>query len=402
MTLLQFLLIQVNLGLLFGLYKWLAAKNGQFTFNRWYLILGPAVAIALPFIVIDQSATTALAVLLPTVELLQETQANNSAVINWTQLALIAGGLTILAIFGYSMWRLLGTKRATYQEDFKGIPVYLLDSEEGTTHSLFNRIYLHPSHEDYREIILEHEYAHCQSRHSWDLVLMACYKALFWYHPMIYRWGKEMQLNHEYMADAHVLSLGVPAKTYGATLLALNFSHSGGSLVHSFNQPSSLRKRIVHFKHQNKFNMKHLLLIPAIAVLAYGTTSMVSTTSPAETPKTATTVALGDEETTKPEYPGGTEGLMNYLTGNLRYPKELEKIGAEGKVFVKFTVDKTGIVKSASVARSSGHDALDAEALRVIQNMQSWTPATKDGKNVAAEMTLPIVFSIIPPPNKEK
>lgn len=401
MTLLQFILIQVNLLLLFGLYKWLAAKNGQFTFNRWYLILGPALAIALPFWVLEPSSTATLEFILPTVELLEATETYNNSVIDWSQLGLVAGSLFILCVFAYSLWRLLGIKRATYLEDYKGKQVYMLTSEDGTTHSLFNRIYLHPSHENHREIILEHEYAHCKSRHSWDLILMAFYKAMFWYNPMIYRWSKEMQLNHEYMADAHVLSLGVPPKTYGATLLALNFSYSGGSLVHAFNQPSSLRKRIVHFKHQNKFNMKHLLLIPAIAALAIGTTSMVSTTSP-ENPEVIASANPGDEEITQPQYPGGKEGLMNYLMSNLRYPKDLEKAGSEGKVFVKFTVDKIGMVKNPQVARSSGFEALDAEALRVVQNMQSWTPATKDGKNVATEMTLPIVFKTIPPPEKEK
>lgn len=394
MTLLQFILIQVNLGLLFGLYKWLAAKNGQFTFNRWFLILGPIVAIVLPFLVFDQTTNSTITILLPTVELLQETQANNTTIINWSQIGLMAGTAVILGIFGYSMWRLLGAKRATYLERYKGKHVYLLSSEDGTTHSLFNRIYLHPSHKEYREIILEHEYAHCESRHSWDLVLMAFYKALFWYHPAIYKWSTEMRLNHEYLADAHVLSQGFPAKTYGATLLALNFSHCGGSLVHAFNQPSSLRKRIVHFKHQNKFNMKHLLLITAIAALAFGTTSMVSTKSPDSTPETTATELPGDDEITKPEYPGGTEGLMNYLMNNLTYPKDLEDRGAEGKVFIKFTISKNGVVKNPEIARSSGFEGLDAEAVRVIQNMQSWAPGTKNGKKVDTEMTLPIVFKL--------
>ncbi len=393
MTLLQFILIQANLVLLFGLYKWLAAKNGQYNFNRWYLILGPAVAIAFPFMIFERSSETTISVLLPAVEVLQETQASNAAVIDWTQLAILAVSTLVLGIFAYSMWKLIGVKRATYMEDYKGKAVYLLSSEDETTHSLFNRIYLHPSHENYREIVLEHEYAHCQSRHSWDLVLMAFYKALFWFNPVIYRWGKEMQLNHEYLADAHVLSLGVSPKTYGATLLALNFSHSGGSLVHAFNQPSSLRKRIVHFKHQNKFNMKHLLIIPAVAVMAFATTSMVSSNAPKEVAVPTTNVQV-DQESTEPQYPGGQEALMNYLITNLQYPKELKKEKAEGKVFVQFTIAKNGMVENVNVVRTSGFEAMDAEAVRVINNMQNWEPATIDGEIVATKMTLPIVFKL--------
>lgn len=396
MTLLQFILIQANFVALFVLYKLLAAKKGQFTLNRWFLLLGPAVAIALPFLVFEQSSNTTLSVLLPAVEVIKDAGASNATIIDWTQIGIISGTVLILGVFAYSLWRLIGVKRATYLEDYKDAAVYLLSEDGGTTHSLFNKIYLHPSHESYREIVLEHEYAHCKSRHSWDLILMAFYKAVFWYNPLVYRWGKEMQLNHEYLADAHVLSSGVSPKTYGATLLALNFSHSGGSLVHAFNQPSSLRKRIIHFKHQNKFNMKHLLLIPAVAALAFATTSMVSNNTPEPMTKMPVqiTETPGDEETTKPEYPGGKEGLMNYMINNLKYPKDLQKQGAEGKVFVQFTIAKNGVVKDVKAVRSSGYDAFDAEAVRVIKNMENWKPATQDGKNIATEMTLPVVFKL--------
>lgn len=396
MTLLQFLLIQGNLVLLFGLYKLLAAKNGQYTFNRWYLLLSPLVAIVTPFLVFKQSATETIALLLPAVEILQETQQSNTAVINWSQIALGAGALIVLTLFGLSLWRLLSPRRAQFLEKYKGTSVYELKCENTTTHSLFNRIYLHPSHAEFRDIVLEHEYAHCKNRHSWDLILMALYKALFWFNPVIYKWGKEMQLNHEYLADAHVLSSGISARTYGATLLALNFSHSGGSLVHAFNQPSSLRKRIIHFKHQNKFNMKHLLLIPAVAALAFATTSMVaSPASSKEKTRVETTIETsGHDETTEPEYPGGKEGLMNYFMTNLKYPEALEKSNVEGKVFIKFTIAASGLVENIQIARSSGYKDMDAEAIRVVNNMQKWTPGTKNGEKVATEMTIPIIFKL--------
>ena len=142
--------------------------------------------------------------------------------------------------------------------------------------------------------------------------------------------------------------------------------------------------------------MKHLLLIPAVAALAFATTSMVSknTVEPITKTPVQITTTSGDEETTHPEYPGGKEGLMKYMIENLKYPKDLEKQGAEGKVFVKFTISKNGNVKDVQTVKTSGYEAFDAEAVRVIQNMQSWKPATKDGKNVATEMTLPIVFKL--------
>lgn len=99
MTLLQFILIQANLVVLFGLYKWLAAKNGQYNFNRWYLILGPAVAIALPFIIFERSTETTLSVLLPAVEVLKDAQASNATVIDWSQIAIIVGSALVFLEF---------------------------------------------------------------------------------------------------------------------------------------------------------------------------------------------------------------------------------------------------------------------------------------------------------------
>jgi len=396
MTLLQFILIQANLVLLFGLYKWFAAKNGQYSFNRWYLLLAPLAAVSMPFLVLERSSTEIISVLLPAIEVIEDVEAVNAAVISWTQVAIAFGALSVMVLFAISLWKLLKTKRAVFMEEYKGVDVYQLTSEEATTHSLFNRIYLHPSHSEYKNIVLEHEYAHCKSRHSWDLVLMSLYKALFWFNPVIYKWAKEMQLNHEYLADAYVLSSGVSPKTYGATLLALNFSHSGGSLVHSFNEPSSLRKRIVHFKHQNKFNMKHILLLSAVAALAFGTMSMVST-SPS-TSKNLLEVSVadnpGEDEITQPQYPGGKDELMKYLVANIQYPESLKEEKAAGKVFVQFTINVNGKVESPKVVRSSGYDEMDSEAVRVITKMPNWKPGTKNGENVAAQMTLPIVFKM--------
>ena len=142
--------------------------------------------------------------------------------------------------------------------------------------------------------------------------------------------------------------------------------------------------------------MKHLLLIPAVAAMAFATTSMVSTNTPkkANISTIHTLADSGDEEGTQPQYPGGKEGLMNYMMTNLKYPKALEKAGSEGKVFVKFVVAKNGVVKDVAVARSSGFEALDEEAVRVINNMQNWEPGTREGKKVDTKMTLPIVFKL--------
>lgn len=391
MTLLQFLLIQLNLLVLFGLYKWLAARKGQLQFNRAYLLLGPILAIFLPFISFIETQQEMLSAILPAVEVINKTGVVYEESFQWIQLVLSIIGMGMIALLAASLVKVIAPKKSQYLEHYRGYPVFLLEENGATTHSIFNRIYLHPSHLEHKEVVLEHEYAHCTDKHSLDLLLMAFYKTAFWFNPIIYVWSREMQLNHEYLADAHVLSKGVSPRYYGEVLVELNFTCGRGALVNSFNQPSSLRKRIIQFNHKNKFNMKHLIIIPAIALLAFATTSL--TVGPETSVASPLTKITGDQDT-QPQFPGGQDALMEYVMNAITYPKALVKEGVEGKVYVKFIVTKEGKVSNVHALRGSGYEEMDAEAIRVIKNMPDWTPGKKDGKPVDSEMTLPIAFAL--------
>jgi protein TonB len=62
----------------------------------------------------------------------------------------------------------------------------------------------------------------------------------------------------------------------------------------------------------------------------------------------------------------------------------VERVGAQGTVGIKVTVDVTGRVSDCSVARSSGFKALDAETCKVIQRKARFSPAKDEqGRPVA-------------------
>lgn len=94
-----------------------------------------------------------------------------------------------------------------------------------------------------------------------------------------------------------------------------------------------------------------------------------------------------------PEYPGGMDALKQLLVENVKYPEQAKKDKVEGKVYVSFIVDENGVVKDAKVIRGVNPE-LDAEALRVINLMQKWTPGKDDGKPVKVAFTLPIQFAL--------
>ena len=191
MTLLQFILIQLNLIAFFGLYRIFASRKWHFQLNRFFLLIGPGLAILLPFLSFREVSNSTFAVLLPAIEIIKETGELHSAAFNWTQLFVLLVSVLMLSLLIVSLIKILRPKRATFECYYKGYAVYILEDQTSTTHSIFNRIYIHPSHFDHKEIVLEHEYAHCRSFHSVDLIILSLYRSLFWFNPIIYSWTKD-------------------------------------------------------------------------------------------------------------------------------------------------------------------------------------------------------------------
>ncbi|MDR3350495.1 MAG: M56 family metallopeptidase [Prevotellaceae bacterium] len=95
----------------------------------------------------------------------------------------------------------------------------------------------------------------------------------------------------------------------------------------------------------------------------------------------------------QPEYPGGMEGLMNFIRDNLKYPKEAADKKIEGRVAVGFTIHADGKIANIEVLKSV-HPLLDAEAERIVRSLSKWTPGQYRGKAVAVRFILPITFRL--------
>lgn len=94
-----------------------------------------------------------------------------------------------------------------------------------------------------------------------------------------------------------------------------------------------------------------------------------------------------------PQYPGGINALMEYMSSNIHYPEACVKEKVEGRVMVSFVVDKDGNVTRPQVVKSPDV-RLSAEAVRVIMAMTKWKPARLDGKPVSMKVTAPIMFAL--------
>ena len=94
-------------------------------------------------------------------------------------------------------------------------------------------------------------------------------------------------------------------------------------------------------------------------------------------------------------FPGGTEALNKYLSGNLVYPQTAKEAGISGKVYLKFVVSDKGYISNVKIMKGVRNcPECDKEALRVVKNMPNWIPAKNNGKKVNSFFILPVAFKL--------
>jgi len=94
-----------------------------------------------------------------------------------------------------------------------------------------------------------------------------------------------------------------------------------------------------------------------------------------------------------PEFPGGTQALLQYLKKNIKYPTICQEQGIQGRVVVQFVVNKDGSIVDPEVIKPV-NPYLDKEALRVVSTMPKWKPGEQRGKPVRVKFTLPVQFKL--------
>lgn len=94
-----------------------------------------------------------------------------------------------------------------------------------------------------------------------------------------------------------------------------------------------------------------------------------------------------------PQFPGGNSELMRYLAANIKYPTIAVENGIEGRVVLKFVVDKNGSISNIQVI-STLDPSCDKEAMRVIKGMPKWIPGMQNGYPVAVYFTVPVLFKL--------
>ena len=386
------------LAVLYLLYRLLLHRETFFAFNRWYLLGSVVLAALLPLVELPAPATPLYAmpaISLDAITLLPDQE--NARRIDWAGLLVklyAAGAVFFAARLGYRLHRL---RRLARQLPGESRPGYRLLHTGGRmpTFSFFAWLFWDETatlSETEKDQVLRHEEAHIRQRHSADVLLLEIAAIFLWFNPFMHLLSKEIRAVHEYLADREALRTG-DAHTYLRLVASQALQALRIPLIQPFHAPGFRHRiRMIRTGYADRpaaWKATVCLLVAGMLSLLYAcrTGDLVD---PAPSTINDNVFVVVEE---MPEFPGGMEGLREYLSKNLKYPAEAREKNVQGTVFVSYVVQPDGSVTNAEVLKGIGKEC-DDEARRVVAGMPPWQPGKQGGKAVAVRHSLPIRFGL--------
>lgn len=413
-------ILQVNFALvLFYLLFTLLFKRDTFLkIRRFYFLSALLFSVIYPLLVVPglsdfwnfrfsepQTVEATVFFEAPTLEVMVEESEAEAASLNipWEQIFItLYIAVTIFFILRF-LWQLISIFRIrlkSEETEVLGIKVYDL-KDNITPFSFFGMIFINSemhSKEELEQIII-HEHTHVSEKHSLDIMLVESILLFSWWNPAVWLLKREMAMNLEYLADVGVLREGVDSREYQYHLLRLTYHETAVQIVNNFNV-SQLKQRIMMMNKTRSSSLKlakYLTILPIFFILIAANSSYAgekdqSLQEPPPVKKEVTEeIFVVVEE--QPEYPGGQEAMMKFLSDSIVYPDEAKAKGIQGRVICNYVVMKDGSIDDVNVVR--GVDPLlDAEAVRVLKSMPAWKPGKQRGQAVNVRYTLPLEFRL--------
>lgn len=213
--LLKFLLCSL---LLYAFYHLLLRNETSFRFNRYYLLAILILAAVIPVTVtntvvvpvmsqlrVPDTFTEGPIGLTPT----QVGENTGQKLLLWQLFLMLYTPVCFFLLFRFfrnlaTVSRLGGgAKKVKY----KGLKL-ILRQDITETFSFMGAIFANERQYEagmLPDAILEHERAHVEQRHSYDLVIFEFIACFLWFNPAVYLIRRAIRLNHEFLADQHAI-----------------------------------------------------------------------------------------------------------------------------------------------------------------------------------------------------
>lgn len=255
--------------------------------------------------------------------------------------------------------------------------------------------------EQARRLVLEHEGEHVRAGDPRLLAAAIVFAALTPWNPAAWWQLRRLRLAIEVDCDARVLRRRGDVRAYGSVLLEVGRRAVRSPLpVAAFAEPVSSLERRIRIMTAPRAR-RPLLRAAAFAALAAGLVAVAcEAPQPTQPPSAGPSFARKTQVTppgvlqladvaVQPELVNRAE-IQEQLKES--YPPSLRNAGVEGIVTVSMVVGADGLTRAPEVVHTS-HEAFREPAIAVAARMR-FQPAKKDGRAVAVQVTLPVVFQL--------
>ncbi|MBD8490661.1 hypothetical protein IFO69_18045 [Echinicola sp. CAU 1574] len=287
----------ISLLILYLAYHFLLSKEKAYQFNRYFLLGSLIFSLCVPFIPSPLKPYTKVVKVTPTFthfaveEILpsEQMETNSTPVILETKSKVAPLQIppleTILMAISFLVSlvliiRLLIHLRKLYSKIKmceiidKGSFKIVLSSGKDLPFTFLRFIFLDKSQFQKGVVhhqLLHHEAVHAHQWHSLDILFIEVLKVIFWFNPILQRYKKAIQSNHEFIADEEVIIKYQDKKSYQYLLLSYAQQHQQNHLV-SYSKYSLTKNRITMMnktKNWQKTAIKVLLTLPiAIGIVS--------------------------------------------------------------------------------------------------------------------------------------
>ena len=275
----------ISLALLYVVFKLSLSREKMHTANRFVLFGILLTSVILPFADIPVFSETQV---IPQFEVIHEfvtapqitaapihnesieatNEVSSFSVNPWLLFYLTVIGLLVIRL-AFSVARVLQIIRRAEKQHFRDVILAIVKDLIQPFSFLQHIILSEKDFTENKDIVLAHEYAHIQHKHTVDLMICELFTALYWFNPFMWLLRRDLKLVHEYQADEAVLNKGIDAQKYQLLVLEKAVGERRFAMANHFIQKPIVKrlKMMTKTKRQKWGMVKMILFVPLLIVL---------------------------------------------------------------------------------------------------------------------------------------
>ena len=263
---LYLLRFSLALAMVYGFYKLVLEREKAFVFNRFFLLIGLMISLAVPLI--SLSGPEEFKAILSTTELsVDQNMVQWENIFNLLYLTVTS---VFLLRFAHDMFRLLRRVKTGKLKLIDGTKV-ILTSDSHPPYSFLYYVFI--SENEFDQIkpeLIHHEIAHVKQKHTFDVLLVELVKAIIWINPMLGLFKKTIRLNHEFLADHTAINSTTSISDYQKILLGYFTAKEAPSIASGFNISLTKKRFLMMTKTKSKSQIaKQFLVLPLLALILW-------------------------------------------------------------------------------------------------------------------------------------